>query len=109
MSLSPSGGHRYSLHHTFGDVDVLHGDKRCQFIQTVDVLDFIHELHTEEDSRETIAAEATLQCEFMDFKAKSNQETKQNMKTGKQNGYFQLCHKSLCAPSENSYECNWIF
>lgn len=47
-SSSPSSGHTYLLHNTLRDMDVLHGDNRCQFIQAVDILDLVQELHTAE-------------------------------------------------------------
>lgn len=34
-------------------MDVLHGDDLCQFIQAVDILDLIQELHTAEDNGTT--------------------------------------------------------
>lgn len=44
-------GLTYLLHHTFRDVDVLHGNNLSKVIQTVNVLDLIHELHTAEDNK----------------------------------------------------------
>lgn len=50
---SPSSDELYLLHHTLRDMYVLHGNDICQFIQGVDILDLIHELHTAEGDRAT--------------------------------------------------------
>lgn len=49
----PPSVQRYSLHHTLRNMDVLHGDELGQFIQTVHVLDLIHELHTAQENTNT--------------------------------------------------------
>lgn len=52
-SFSPSSGQIYLLHNALRNMDVLHGDDLCQFIQAVDILDLIQELHTAEDNGTT--------------------------------------------------------
>lgn len=46
-SMLPSNGQFYLLHNTLRDVNVLHGHDLRQFIQAVDILDLIQELHAE--------------------------------------------------------------
>ena len=43
------GGSEYLLQHTLRDLHMLHGDDLAQLRQWVNVTDFIHELHTEEN------------------------------------------------------------
>lgn len=46
------GGSEYSLQHTLRDLHMLHGDDLAEFLQGLDVADFIHELHTAEKHKQ---------------------------------------------------------
>lgn len=39
------------LHNALRDMNMLHGHDLCQFIQAVDILDLVQELHTAKDNK----------------------------------------------------------
>lgn len=50
-SMLPSSVQFDLLHNALRDMNMLHGYDLCQFIQAVDILDLIQELHTAKDNQ----------------------------------------------------------
>lgn len=47
------GGSEYLLQHTLRDLQMLHRDDLAEFLQRVNISDFIHELHTADNTSNT--------------------------------------------------------